>query len=507
MLKVLVVDDEFIVRMGLISCIRWEEMDLELVGEASNGLEAMEMIRKHMPDIILLDLLMPGMTGMDLIQKLEEQNIRTNIIILSCHEDYSYVRDAFKKGVRDYILKLSSTPEEICSVLGDVAKKILAERASSQAAPALLEVPELDSLKAPKEMVSDEYYAITFYGASSTKEVRSLLLLLITQWLMEHPVSCLHPCLVNGSEPILLYTGFSKTSESEALEHSLAESMEKLHRFLSSCMDVSILVGISSRCPCTMALNKALHESQKSMDALFYDNSGCIGIYSNLEKLYHNEDTRIGAAFYRNIGEIIRHQHFQSLTEQIAAYTLWVLKEKPDPRIVKLDTIDLINTLGNYLKEKKLTLADMAEEYLYFYQDIAQMRSFLELKSYLDSFIQTYMALLQSKGYKNIRNDVLAAANFIEEHYSNDISLSDVARYINISKNHLSYLFKKETGQTFSDYLIQYRIAKARSLLESGQNYTVSEIAELTGFHDTGYFSKVFKKATGLSPNQYKKGN
>lgn len=507
MLKVLVVDDEFIVRMGLISCIRWEEMNLQLIGEASNGKEALDMIIKETPDIILLDLLMPGMTGMDLIQELEERNIRTNIIILSCHEDYSYVRDAFKKGVRDYILKLSSTPEEICNVLEDVVKKIRKERAVFQTSPTSIGIPELDSLQAPSGLVSSDYYAAAFYGASLTKERRKLLLQLIPQWLDQNPQEHLIPCLTNTSDPILLYTGFNPLSSSDSLEHRLADIMEQLRNFLSSYMDTSVFIGISSRCSCSKPLNKALHESQKSMDTLFYADSSYIGIYSDLEKLYHSEDTKTGTAFYHNIGEIIRHQHFQSLTDQISAYHLWVQKEKPDPRIVKLDTIDLINTLGNYLKEKKLTLADMAEEYLYFYQDIAQMHSFMELQAYLDSFIQTYSQLLQSKGYKNIRNDVLEAVNFIEKHYSDDISLSDVAQYINISKNHLSYLFKKETGQTFSDYLIQYRMTKARKLLESNRKYTVSEIAEMTGFHDTGYFSKVFKKTTGLSPNQYKKGN
>lgn len=97
MLKVLIVDDEFIVRTGLINCINWKGLHLTLIGEAANGREALEIIQQKAPDIVLLDMIMPEMSGMELIQKLEELNIRTNIIILSCHEDYNYVRDAFKK--------------------------------------------------------------------------------------------------------------------------------------------------------------------------------------------------------------------------------------------------------------------------------------------------------------------------------------------------------------------------------------------------------------------------
>lgn len=250
MLKVLIVDDEFIVRAGLISCIDWKALDLALIGEAANGQDALNIILHEVPDILLLDLLMPEMTGMELIDKLEELHIKTNIIILSCHEDYSYVRDAFKKGVRDYILKLSSTPEEISSTIRDVANKILDEQ--------------------------------TF-----------------------------------------------RTGE-------------------TSCTP--------------------------------------------------------------------------------------------------------------------------------------------------------------SQEHKHIRSDIADALNFIASHYNESLSLTDVANYIHMSKNHFSYLFRKEVGHTFSDYLVELRIGQAKHLLEENHRYTVTEIAELTGFSDTGYFCRVFKKITGISPNHYKQG-
>ncbi len=249
MLKVLIVDDEFIVRTGLVNCIDWESLHLRLIGEASNGREALNIILRDTPDIVLLDLIMPEMDGMELIQKLEELGIKTNIIILSCHEDYSYVRDAFKKGVRDYILKLSATPEEISGIIEDVSQKITEER-------------------------------------------------------------------------------------------------------------------------------------------------------------------------------------------QIA----------------------------------------------------------------LSDFVQNLPA------HKKIRSDIADALRYIEMNYKDNLTLSDIASHIHMSKNHLSYLFQKETGHSFSDYLSDLRIAKAKELLNGSKRYTVSEIAEMTGFSDTGYFCKVFKKSTGMSPNHYRQG-
>lgn len=249
MLKVLVVDDEFIVRTGLINCIDWEALHLNLIGEASNGREALKIIMQNTPDLILLDMIMPEMNGMELIQKLEERNIKTNIIILSCHEDYNYVRNAFKRGVRDYILKLSATPEEISGIIHDVSQQILEERQKTSAG-------------SPKN-------------------------------LQEH---------------------------------------------------------------------------------------------------------------------------------------------------------------------------------------------------------------------RKIRSDIADALKYMEFHYQENLTLSDIAALIHMSKNHLSYLFQKETGHSFSDYLTNLRIAKAKELLHADKRYTVAEIAEMTGFSDTGYFCKVFKKSTGMSPNHYRQG-
>ena len=249
MLKVLIVDDEFIVRAGLINCINWKMLELQLIGEASNGQEALQIILQDTPDIILLDLIMPEMTGMELLQKLEDLNIKTNIIILSCHEDYTHVRNAFKKGVRDYIPKLSATPDEISTIISDVAKKII--------------------------------------------------------------------------------------------------------------------------------------------------------------------------------------------------------------------------------KQQQKSLSDISYESLY---------------------------------YKGIRSDIAKALKYIEEHYSENISLSGIASHIHMSKNHFSYLFRKETGHSFNDYLTEVRINKAKLLLTSPQTYTIAEIAEMKGFNDTGYFGKVFKKSTGMSPIHYKSG-
>ena len=506
MLKVLVVDDEFIVRAGLIGCIDWKQMNLELAGEASNGQEALDIILKETPDIILLDLLMPVMTGMELIQKLEDLKVKTNIIILSCHEDYNYVREAFKKGVRDYILKLSSTPEEICNVIKDVVKKILDDKSMPEKEHS--DYITIDVQQSPAQIVpaGQGYFLVSFYGCSPNKKNSGLILKLSAQWLQNKDFSCINliPCLLGDNIPAMIAFSDDPGSLPEETEQNIIHIIQGLHLYLCSFINSPLYVGISAYSQAQRVLSKAVRESQKSLDTLFYDSGRYIGVYSLLDTLYKNKDK--GYSFLPKTRDLLKHQDFGMLIQQLNDFMTWAAEYKPDPRNIKLDSIDLINALNNYLKERNLSLAHMDEEYLYFYQNIANMYSIHELKNYLHNFTDNYISLLQEKGLRNMRNDIKDALKYIEQHYNDDISLPDVAEHICISKNHLSYLLKKETGKTFSDYLIEFRIEKAKELLTSENRYTVSEIAEKTGFHDTGYFSKVFKKVTGLSPVQFKKG-
>lgn len=503
-MKVLIVDDEFIVRAGLISCIDWEQLGLELIGEAANGQEALNIILKETPDIILLDLLMPEMTGMELIQKLQTLKIHTNIIILSCHEDYNYVREAFKMGVKDYILKLSSTPEEICNVLKDVISKIANE--SLTLPMSFLEVSAHDS--AVNLFPLDyNYVSISFYGEFlSSHNGQELFMQLLLQWI-EKPSAfetIRIPCKMNGTTPILLYSCSKADSHCKVNDYIMNE-LSCMHHFLSAFITSPIYIGMSSISPLEKPIGKAYHESEKSLDTLFYTPSSTIGSYLNLEKMYDSDSTKNTAShqfqeYYFNL------QNLPFLSEELEKYFQWIEKYQPDPRNLKLDCINLINHLNNLLKEKTLSFADINEEYLYYYKDIASFHFFEDLKEYIREFINLYITLLQVKSTKPLRNDIRDALQYIEDHYNEPISLNDVALHINISKNHLSFLFKKETGKTFSDYLIHYRINEAKKLLKHNSNYSLSEIAEMTGFHDTSYFSKVFKKITQISPNQYKKG-
>ena len=122
--KILIVEDEVLVRCGLRSMVNWEKLGLDVIGDASNGKEALEIYEKEKPDIVMTDIKMPVMDGLELIEKIREQDQSTRIVLLTCYEEFSYLMRAMKLGVSDYILKLKMKPDEIEKAMEKVCKEL-----------------------------------------------------------------------------------------------------------------------------------------------------------------------------------------------------------------------------------------------------------------------------------------------------------------------------------------------------------------------------------------------
>ena len=122
--KVLIVEDEVLVREGLKSVIGWDKLGMEVVGDAANGRQALEIYERERPDIVLTDIRMPVMDGLELIARIREEDKKTGIVILTCYEEFGYLQEALRMGVSDYILKLKMKPAEIEAAMAKVKKKL-----------------------------------------------------------------------------------------------------------------------------------------------------------------------------------------------------------------------------------------------------------------------------------------------------------------------------------------------------------------------------------------------
>ena len=281
--------------------------------------------------------------------------------------------------------------------------------------------------------------------------------------------------------------------------------IKNINTVLSNYISRSLKIGISSFNTSSKHIFEAFKESQKALKALFYKDNEYIASFSELS-LFNGSNPYYSKDFEKNLAINLEQRNIAHLQNLINKY----LKSIGDcadisSDTVKLNTIEIVNIFTTYLRSLSFSISDIDKEYIYYYQQIAAMTSFTELTKWTREFFAIFSGFLCEINKGVLRTDIIQALKFIQDNYSNEISLVDLAKHVNISKNHLSYLFKKETGETFSDYLNKIRIEKAQELLVSGQ-YKIHEIAEMVGFHNTGYFSKVFKKSTGSSPLDFKNG-
>ncbi len=505
MLKVLIVDDEFIVRVGLKNCIDWEKMNLRLVGEASNGEEALRLIEEEIPDIILLDIMMPVMNGIELINELFSRGIKTNIIILSCHDDYSYVREAFKSGIHDYILKLSANPEEISNVLQSVARRIISDAAFNlpEGSPdkAQKSAGSLEDIS--KKIYGMDYYIASFYHNTLTFMEASIICDLCVELFAKNQPEGVKSFVTLHDKHIPCVISAFPTCTGQHILDSFKLHLESVNRILLNYISSPPRIGISILKSSPEQIFDAFKESQKAVKASFYKEDKLLSSFSELS-FFEPLNPYYSTAFEKNLRTNIERRNISELKNIIGMFFNRVEEYASiSPDAVKLNTIEIINTFAIYIRDIGFSLSDLDKEYIYYYQQIAAIMSFSELKAWMGRFLDTLGGFLCHINKGVARTDILEALNYIEENYSRDLTLHELAKHINISKSHLSYLFRKETGETFSDYLNKVRIEKAQELLLS-RKYKINEVSEMVGFNNTGYFSKVFKKSTGTSPFDYK---
>ncbi len=380
MYTALIVDDEKIVRSGLIQTIQWDNLGIDQILEASNGEEAFHIFRENSIDIILTDIKMPKMNGIELIHKIKERDNKTHIIVISGYSDFEYLQSAIRHGVNDYILK-PIRGAEINDVLLAVIDKL-----------------NVDNIYVDETAVLREN---TLYrmvqGMISRLEVKEKF----------EQLGC---DLRYGKYSVSIVNPVSEVSN-------------------------SVLYTI------TYMYNKILNRMNMG-NAFVHPNKDIVIIYDSIAS---EADIREN----------------QKLIDEIIA------------KKVKLQT-----------KCYHGVLVDEIDEISYSYQEVIKRKE--ESKNITCSKV------------------IEETLNYIDEHYTENITLTSMAEIVYANASYLGYLFKKELGVSCVEYVNQKRIDRAaRYLLET--NMKVYEIMDNVGITDKNYFLRLFKKYKGKTPTEYRK--
>lgn len=509
--KILIADDEFLVRLGLKTTIDWVQYGYEIIGEASNGREALQLFEKDKPDILMTDIKMPDMDGLELISEIRRKNKDVQIIILSNYRDFDYARQAIKFGVSQYLIKSEINQKNLIETLQALS---FVEGKKSEAAdslqtdqkeylqsqiPGLLNRTPSSSLFIPpqKGLFSEKDYRLICCSCDVSQlepETANMLGKMLSSLIDSrfHGAVC-------GITPIqrkLMSCIIAPTPNiSENAADFLAEQGKMLIRNIRQYSSVDLTVGISlpghpSRFPEMFA------EAELACQNCFFTSQN-ISFFQGTLSCEGESPPKIS---FFSIKEWMDNNNCDALKKYIAGIfgKLRKIRKYESVRSCYIDFLSIAKSLcENYHLDKKAFPPEKFD-----YESLSVMPTIDLVEEHISNLYTEILNITQNAGC-GYSFYIKACLSFIAKNYSSSITLNDAAQKSNISSSYLSLIFKQELGINFSDYLTQYRVEQAKHLLET-TNLHVYEIAQRVGFSSPYYFSRVFKDVTRMTCKSYK---
>jgi two-component system, response regulator YesN len=542
MLKVLLVDDDILVRVGLKMMINWAQCGFEIVGEASNGVQALEIYSTLKPDLIIIDMKMPQMNGTELIKVLKSRNEKIKIIILSCYDDFNYMKDALNYGASDYILKSEMEKETFEDTLKRICNEISDEISKNRELIQLKEQVAWSNLISKEQLINDilngeiiekseieftlDYAKVKFVKPSFVVAVFSIDKYKSIKTSMEHNrLENLRLSIFNIIQGIISYSpgnvlisdnnkdGFIaifNLDEDETVLKHLLKVADNVIKAINTYLDLSLTIGISSMCNDVISLEKLFKQAQTALKYRIFDKFNTSIYYDSIKNYESSILTSFDKYSFRktvnsalnNIDMNIGKDSYNEIP-YILDNILFEVKEAKSINVLGIFCSDIVSWYNKRINELNVNLTlDELENYI----DVSMLsecNSMIELKEVIMAKIAELFNLKNNDNI-NCSNIIRKSLQFIHNNYCNNIGLEDVANYVNISKNYLSILFREQTGHNFIEYLNNYRVDIAKKKLQM-EDCKIYEIALTTGFSNERYFSQVFKGIVGITPGDYKK--
>ena len=532
MYRILLVDDEILVRDAIRENIDWKAMDCELVGDCDNGKAAAEFVQTHPVDIVLTDILMPYMDGMELSRFLHDNYPDIVIVIFSGFGEFEYAKKAIQYDVSEYMLK-PVTAMELRAVIEKMKKKVDQRREEKQKLERLTQTSEnyqknaivirskalqafVDNTKTREESLEElsglrisleaacyrvAVFDLDLYSDSmqltSEKRQESALMSFVLFNVSDEIVSSENAGVAyqEGNNKVCVLFMGNRTREFGEKIMKICEMIQTKLRELMA-LEVSIGVGSWARTQQELLVS---HELADKAIGYRYLLGGSLLIDMEehpVENIRYSDDLMEKLSTALKAG---KKENADSVLDRIAAEIKAARVDKSRAcvylqQIIRAadDTCEDMVPDSTLLSERETLLRRVTEQKSF-------DRAFALVKEHVGKIFQVLSDANSSSGQRQAR----LALDYIQKNYMDpDLSLNSICSYLNISTSYFSTIFKDLTGETFTEVLIRTRMEKAKELLENTtmKNY---EIAEKVGFADPHYFGISFKKMTGCTPTEY----
>lgn len=524
MKSVIIVDDELIARLGLKSLIPWKDYGYEIIGEAENGQQALELAECLHPDILFCDMKMPVMDGPELIRGLKALQSPPQVIATSAYDEFHYVRQALKEGACDYLLKSELEPEGLLHALESASSRLAADTFSHHSFPKehlkLLREHFLEDLFSGKslpdsyiqnqqklldiQLPADSCYCISLKILPPENEALKLSELKET---MEEVLSDTlknygsHLLLMEGDDHALIaiwpHADLNTLSDRDFL-FSCGEGLEQMISMVFNC---ACHMGASRSCASLLELPAGRLQALDAMEKSIF-NKTAFSLYSSHFGSTHTEFVRTLETELKDTEQALEtmdskkiRKAFDSLIHKIN------LLEAEDHKYLLGVCQTLIFIANRQVSEHSIDSCQIWEFDPAPYETVSGFRNRWQYCRWIQQLSASLLQAINPE--QENQRIIIEAKKYIRTHYASALSLDFMADYLGLSPNYFSKIFKKYAGTGFIDYLTDLRLKKAEELLKTG-NYKIYEISSLVGYENPTYFSRIFKKKFGYSPYQAK---
>ncbi len=533
-MKVIIADDEKRICQLIQNLVCWEDFGMEVIACVHDGIEALETIQKRKPELVITDIRMPGYDGLELIRRAKISSPETEFVIISGYRHFEYAQNALQYGVKNYLLKpvkKAELADELRSIQkinvqrarkneADAKKTIIIQNNKDRLRETFMQNALINMNFLKTKMLDDinEQYQFSFredlyqivifkidgmgtQPSSATEFIQEKVVRLAQKMLQSFCYELEHIWIEHFCYFLLNYGESGKKEVRRILKSLIGEMLWQKEIFKS----FYVTIGLGSIQKEILHITQSAQQAKRAIEQRVLDGTNRVieppDMYSNKREKYIS----CPKEFKQSLAKAI-----DCMDEEIAKCSIQLLCKdlQTENRYSGADILEILRDALRFfiftLQQNGQMVSEANHLFLEFEREIDDLYSIDMLMQCLEKkIVQTILSCInkrQSEGERPIRE----AKRYVREHYDENISLDILSNEVGMNASYLSTLFKKQTGNTFSEYLTQVRMEKAKEFLKESEE-NISNICERVGYNDLKSFTKNFKSYTGMRPNEYRK--
>lgn len=530
MYRVVIADDEPKVSQLIKNLIEWERLGLEHIATAHDGIAALELIKKHQPDIVITDIRMPGYDGIELIKYTKELYPDIDFIIISGYQYFDYAHNAIKYGVKDYLLK-PLNKNEINTTLAKMIEKYSersrqemhrmedVKRLKNEFVQGIYFKSDVGTLKdVDLQRLNQDYNMKLAEGCfqaiiikpdfefqPNNQEMMKMLLGKISKIAEENlKCICCELLWLLLEDRIYIIANY-KAGEKKQFRKALNNIIDECHLFRDVFKNLMITVGLGNAQTSLEYIDQSTEEAREALTDRLVTGGGKISQYNPELHLKKSVETMITFERRRKLAGLVEIFDAAQIRGWINEVEAELLKLPGISGQFVMDTInDILESILYGLKNQANVKAIDKGLINEFREALLMQNSIRAAFEITNRYIGKMLQQIAEDRKNESNRPIKEAQKYIGEHYASAVTLEEVSALIGFNATYFSTLFKKETGMNFLEYVTIARIKAAKQLLSDSRK-SILDISHEVGYGDFKHFTKQFKKVTGLTPSEYRK--